>query len=130
MDTQTRQTTLRAADPRGGRSGLAPGKPRSSPIREWPEADRLGWLESIRPAQRLKRGGTASHLAPVSQADIANRYGMYLDYLQRNGRLDLAANATALVGPENVQGFVAELRVVCVPSQSGTRSTSSGAPLN
>jgi site-specific recombinase XerD len=46
----------------------------------------------------------------VSQADIANRYGLYLDYLQRNGRLDPAGNAIVLVTADNVQGFVVELQ--------------------
>jgi site-specific recombinase XerD len=67
-------------------------------------------MEAIRPAQRLKRGGAAGHLAAVSQADIANRYGLYLDYLQRNGRLDKAKNAKTLVTADNVQGFIAELQ--------------------
>ena len=59
----------------------------------------LGWTEACRPAQRLKRGGAASHLAPVSQVDIANRYGLYLDFLQRNGRLDPAKGASPLSRP-------------------------------
>jgi len=67
-------------------------------------------MEALRPAQRLRRGGAASHLAPVSQADIANRYGLYLDYLQRSGRLDPDGNTMTLVTTHNVQGFVAELR--------------------
>ncbi len=92
------------------RVGAASGKPRSLPIAEWPASDRLGWAEACRPAQRLKRGGAASHLAPVSQADIANRYGLYLDFLQRNGRLDPAKGAVTLVTPDNVNGFIAELQ--------------------
>jgi integrase len=67
-------------------------------------------MEALRPAQRLKRGGAASNLAPVSQADIANRYGLYLNYLQRNGRLDPKGNAATLATLDDVQGFVAELQ--------------------
>jgi hypothetical protein len=77
---------------------------------EWPEADRLGWAKACQPAQRLKRGGAASHLATVSQADIANRYGLFLDYLQRSGQFDLTRRAAALVTAENVHGFVTELQ--------------------
>ena len=95
------------------RRGRAPPR-RASRARcrsaEWPASDRLGWSEACRPAQRLKRGGAASHLAPVSQADIANRYGLYLDFLQRNGRLDPAKGAMTLVTPDNVNGFIAELQ--------------------
>src|ERR1019366_5845438 len=68
------------------------------------------WAEACRPAQRLKRGGAASHLATVSQNDIANRYGLYLDYLNRNGRFDPAQTAMALITPDDVNGYVAELQ--------------------
>lgn len=93
-----------------GSRGLTLGKPRSLPIAEWPEVDRLRWTEALRPAQRLNRGGAASHLAPVSQTDIANGYGLYLDYLQRCGQLDPSGNATTLVTADCVQGFIAELQ--------------------
>ena len=88
MDSQIEQAALIDDSRRRGRSSAVSGKPRSMPIAEWPASDRLGWAEACRPAQRLKRGGAASHLAPVSQDDIANRYGLYLDYLNRNGRFD------------------------------------------
>ena len=93
------------------RLGPTSGKPHSLPIPEWPASDCLGWTEACRPAQRLKRGGAAGHLAPVSQADIANRYGLYLNFLQRNGWLDPAKDASTLVAADNVKGFIAELQV-------------------
>ena len=80
------------------------------PLTGWPAADRLGWAEACQPAQRLKRGGAASHLATVSQDDIANRYGLYLDFLSRNGRFDSAKNAMALITPDNVSAFIGELQ--------------------
>lgn len=86
------------------------GMPRSLPIAEWPASDRIGWTEACQPAQRLKRGGAASHLAAVSQGDIANRYGMFLDFLCRNGRFDWLKNAAALVTPDDVNGYVIELK--------------------
>jgi integrase len=106
MDAQQQNASSHLKQP----CGSMPGMPRSLPVSEWPEADRLGWMEALRPAQRLKRGGAARHLASVSKADIANRYGLYLDFLQRADRLDLTGNATALVTPENVSEFVAELQ--------------------
>jgi integrase len=111
MHTRLQQAPPVANSHRRGRLGSTSGKPRSLPIAEWPASDCLGWIEACRPAQRLKRGGTASHLAPVSQADIANRYGLYLDFLRRNGRLDPAEGAMTLVTLDNVNGFVAELQV-------------------
>jgi hypothetical protein len=94
---------------RRGRLGATSGRPRSLPIAEWPASDCLGWTQACQPGQRLNRGGAASHLGPVSQVDIANRYGLYLDFLQRNGRLDLAEGAMTLVTPDNVDGFITEL---------------------
>jgi integrase len=110
MDSQIEQAALIDDSRRRGRSSAVSGKPRSMPIAEWPASDRLGWAEACRPAQRLKRGGAASHLAPVSQDDIANRYGLYLDYLNRNGRFDPARNAMALITPDNVNAFIGELQ--------------------
>ena len=49
---------------------------RSLPLKDWPEADRRGWEAACQPGQRLTRGGAASHLAAVTQADLANRYGL------------------------------------------------------
>jgi integrase len=103
-----KQSQLIAVAP-GNRRQLTSGKPRSRPIAEWPEADRRAWMDALRPTQRLQRGGAASHLASVSQADIANRYGLYLDYLQRNDRFDPESNATILVNADSVCGFITEL---------------------
>jgi integrase len=83
---------------------------RSLPLKEWSEADRLGWLDACRPGHRLIRGGAASHLAAVTQSDLANRYGLYLDFLNRHGQRDLDAAAGALVAPEFIGAFIAELQ--------------------
>ena len=86
------------------------GKQRSLPKSDWPASDNLGWTQACLPSQRLRRGGAAAHLALVSRTDIANRYGLFLDFLQRHGRLDPAKGAMTLVTPENVHGFVTELQ--------------------
>jgi hypothetical protein len=80
------------------------------PIAAWPAKDRIRWAAACQPGERFKRGGAASHLAIVSQDDIANRYGLYLDFLRRNGRLDPTKGAFTLVTPDNVNGFIAELQ--------------------
>jgi integrase len=110
MVTQPQPASLISSGRSRGRDRIPPGKPRSLPVAEWPASDRLGWEQACRPAHRLQRGGAASHLAGVSQADIANRYGLYLDYLQRARRLDPALGAISLVTPDNVKGYVAELQ--------------------
>ena len=88
-----------------------PSAPRSLKIGEWSAHDQLAWKEAIRPAVRLQRGGAAAHLAQVSQKDIANRYGLYLDFLQRKGLLDPTARAAELVVLNHVQQFVVELKM-------------------
>jgi integrase len=110
MDSRPQQTPPVTNSRRRGRRSVTSGKPRSLPIAEWPASDRLGWAQACRPGRRLKGGGAASHLAPVSQADIANRYGLYLDFLQRNGRLDPTSGVITLVTPDNVDGFITELQ--------------------
>jgi hypothetical protein len=110
MDTAMQSPPFVSDSRRRGRRGSPLGKPRSLPMSEWPKPDRVGWEDACRPGQRLQRGGAASHLALVSQADIANRYGLYLDFLQRNGRLNPAMGAATLVTPDNVTEFVAELQ--------------------
>src|SRR5262245_25152836 len=86
-----------------------PLKARSLKIEEWPSADQLAWQVAIRPAVRLQRGGVAAHLAEVSQKDITNRYGLYLDFLQRRGLFEPTSNAAKLVILDHVQQFVLEL---------------------
>lgn len=83
---------------------------RSVPVRDWPAADRASWAAACQPGQRLTRGGNASHLAPITQTDLARRYGYFLDFLDRSGGLDLTAEAGALVTLEAIVPFVAELQ--------------------
>jgi integrase len=83
---------------------------RSHPFECWPAADREAWLASCRSGARLKRGGNASHRKPITQRDLARRYGYLLDYLDRQRLLDLAAQAGTQVTPKNVEAFLTELR--------------------
>jgi integrase len=78
-------------------------------VDEWPEADRLAWQDACRPTFRLKKGGSASHLALVSQNDFASRYGLFLGFMKRIGRLEMDAPAAAHVTPENVEAYLADL---------------------
>jgi hypothetical protein len=69
-----------------------------------------GTGEVTRPGVRLKPGGRASHFAEASLKDFTIRYGAYLGFLQRNGRIDLKAAAVARVTRSNVKAYVAELK--------------------
>ena len=83
--------------------------PRSLPLPEWPDADRRAWDEACLPGSRLKPGGAASYLAEVSRDDFARRYGAFLGFLQRSGRLERKAPAAAQVTLVNVEAYITDL---------------------
>lgn len=85
-------------------------KPASLPVARWPAADQVAWAEACRPVRRFERGGRASHLKPTSRNDLVQRYGAFLGFLDRTGRLDVGSAAAALVTPENVAAYLDELR--------------------
>src|SRR5438093_1506595 len=85
--------------------------PRSLPIHEWPDADRRAWEDACRPGTRLKAGGAACYLVEVSRDDFARRYGAFLGFLQRSGRLRRNLDAAAQVTLSNVEAYIAELTV-------------------
>jgi hypothetical protein len=82
---------------------------RTLKVHEWPAADRLAWEAACKPSHRLTKGGSASHLAAVSQEDIARRYGLFLGFLRLNGSLKPDAGAAAHVTPANVETFTTNL---------------------
>jgi integrase len=83
--------------------------PRSLPVGEWPPADRQAWEDACRAGSRFKPGGAASRLAEVSRTDFAQRYGAFLGFLQRSGRLRDDAEAAAQVTLPNVEVYIADL---------------------
>jgi integrase/recombinase XerD len=68
------------------------------------------WAEACRPGGRLNRGGRAAHLKPVTRLDLARRYGLFLDFLVRTGRMTPQASASRLINLENVTSFIADLK--------------------
>jgi hypothetical protein len=84
--------------------------PRSLPVNEWPNADRRAWQDACRPGVRLKPGGAASYLAEVSRDDFARRYGAFLEFLQRSGRLERNAAAATQVTLPNVEAYITDLK--------------------
>jgi integrase len=85
-------------------------QPRSLPFTRWPEADQAAWNAACRPAARLKRGGAAGHLKPVTRDTYAWRYGYFLGFVDRQGLLVRDASAAANVIPENIDAYLAEAR--------------------
>ena len=60
--------------------------------------------------QRLKRGGAGAHMKPITQGDLARRYGYFLDCMNRRGLLDPNKAAAGHVTREGVDAYLAELR--------------------
>jgi integrase len=88
----------------------AKAKIRSLPLDLWPEADRNAWNAACQPARRLKPGGAAGHLKPVTREDHARHYGCFLDFLDRHGLLQSDEHPAANVTVDNVNGYVTELK--------------------
>src|SRR5262249_20715402 len=99
--------------PNASRLPQKPGKSnavRPLPLDPWPHADLSAWAAACQPAERLKRGGAASHMAEITRRDLARRYGYFVDHVQRTEGLDSGANAGLLVTPARVERFLAELQ--------------------
>jgi integrase len=82
---------------------------RSAPLAEWTIADQAAWARATAPALRLRKGGAGSHLAAITQRDLAKRYGYFIDHLIRKDLLDPDAELAAQVTPDLVASFVGEL---------------------
>jgi len=89
---------------------LAQRKSRSLPLDLWPEADRNAWVAACQPATRLKLGGAAGHLKPVTVNDHAAQYGNFLGFLDRGSLLRRDRPPAANVTPENVGAYLIELK--------------------
>lgn len=85
-------------------------KPRLSlPLADWPEADRQAWARATTPPDSLFDAGyAASRLRPRSLQILLEVYGLWLDYLHRQGSLD--TSGMGLVSPERLDSFVADQR--------------------
>jgi integrase len=80
------------------------------PIGDWPKPDREAWDTACRPAVRLSRGGSASHLAARTREDVQKRYGYFLTFLKESCRFDAATSCESLLTPENVDALVHRMR--------------------
>jgi integrase len=84
---------------------------RALPPCRWPEADRNAWDAACQPPARLKRGGSAGHLKPVTREDHARHYGLFLAFLAERGLLRSDGRPAANVTPEKVDAYVAYLKI-------------------
>ena len=80
------------------------------PISVWPEADRRLWEAACRPGYRFDRGGAAGHMRQTTRADLAKRYGYFLDFIQRTGGHQADPPAAAQVTPKQVEAYLSDLK--------------------
>ena len=83
---------------------------RSLPIQFWPEADRNAWTAALQPASRLKRGGIAGHLKPITRSNYARQYGNFIGFLDRAGLLRPEGRAASNVTTDNVSAYLTEIK--------------------
>ena len=79
-------------------------------VEEWPEPDRLAWIEARRPGVRLQRGGRAAHMSVATQIDLEGRFGGFLGFLDRTGRLRTDRSALVCIKPEVIEKYITELQ--------------------
>jgi hypothetical protein len=96
------EITNNIKQPRSG-PDKSEAKIRTLPLHLWPAGDKNAWEVASRPSARLKRGGVASHLKPVTRNDLARRYGYFLDFLARLSLLDPHAGPGTHVTPQHVE---------------------------
>jgi integrase len=85
-------------------------KARSLPLDLWPEADRNAWVAACQLPTRLKRGGAAGHLKPVTREDHALSYGNFLGFLDLCGLRRRHRPPAANLTPENVDAYLIQLK--------------------
>ena len=84
---------------------------RALPPDRWPDADHSAWQAACQPAVRLRRGGPAGHLKPVTREDHARHYGQFIAFLAEYGLLRSEGPPAANVTPEKVDAYIAYLKV-------------------
>lgn len=85
---------------------------RSLPLERWPAADAAVWSEACRPGQRLRRGGSAAHLKPITRRDLGRRYGYFLSYLDEAGTLRMDVPAGEQITTKAVDGYLARVEPI------------------
>jgi integrase len=94
-----------------GSTQEAKRRARSLPPCLWPEADHDAWQAACQPGVRLRRGGRAGHLKPVTREDHARHYGSFLAFLAEGGLLRSDGPPAANVTPEKVDAYIAYLKI-------------------
>lgn len=103
---------------------------RSLPIAEWPEPDRAAWAAATTPGDRLEPEGVATGWKDATQGAIADSYGYWLHWLDREGLLDRKAGPGDRAQRDVLTRYLAELRQGVAPFTLATRISGLGAALH
>lgn len=79
-------------------------------VEEWPEPDRLAWIDACRPSLRLQRGGRAAHMAEATRRDLAGRFGSFLAFLEQTGRIRANRSALEHIKPGIIGEYILQLQ--------------------
>jgi integrase len=75
-------------------------------LAEWPVSERAAWELARAPRRRFSH----PRLGDATCNDLVRRYGQFLNYCNRTGRLDECADPGTLVTQSAIAGFVSELQ--------------------
>lgn len=78
----------------------------SMPISEWPAADQAMWQELTALGGPLDEKGQLSHLRPISQNNLKQRYGFWLEWLHRREPEVLIEHPAPRATPERLRAWV------------------------
>ena len=83
---------------------------RNLPLGEWPPADRGAWQAATSAGPSLlDQRGAAAHLSECARDDYERRYGYFLDWAQRHGRLVVSGPPAGTVTRAAVGAYVTEM---------------------
>jgi len=82
---------------------------RCKTLEEWPEADQRLWQATLVPGDLLEEGGSRARYTDNTNRGIVYGYGRFLQWLDRQGQLDLTNPPGDRITPTRVRRYLADL---------------------
>jgi len=82
---------------------------RCKALQEWPEEDRRLWQAALVPGDLLEEGGSRARYTGNTNQGIVYGYGRFLQWLDRQGQLDLANPPGDRITPTRVRRYLTDL---------------------
>jgi integrase/recombinase XerD len=79
------------------------------PLAEWPDTDRHLWLSALVPGDLLEAGGSRAKFTENTNRGIVEGYGRWLQWLDRQGRLDQTNSPAERITLDRVRAYLADL---------------------